>query len=466
MKYILAFLVSVSVLAVEQNVEVSSAQPSSISLRFTGSAGDPNNGSVPYSTPGNAADTNFVFANFAGPGPDFVIYDVINSGATVTPAITRAIVEVSRQPTLGTCVLQNTGTLLFTPNGASGDDSIEIRFLTPTIPPGAEIGARRTIAVKVLNQPPTISVSASPSLIAAGGSTSFLTTTADLNGHAVTISYDYGDGNFGTSAEHTYASAGVYTITATANDGFGGIVTAQTAVTVVDQSHVPVARFTTSDIVAFVNVPLVLDGITSTDEQNSIVSYLWKFGDGTPLGSVATLSHIYKSVGPVTITLTVTDAEGFSSTVSRDIEVLAEAAAATFDSEVRISTTYFPQKQNRDNVQVFARVNIGDAQLGAGSTVALEYAGKRFATMLDKKGKGAGFTIKQNLRRQAPGTVEITFKARNTAIASMLDAAGAIDGRTVDVPFRLELGLKTILVDVPTDFEVGAARGKGLGELD
>lgn len=321
------------------------------------------------------------------------------------------------------------------------------------------------VNITITNTAPAISLSASPSVVLEGGSTSFLATTTDANGHTVSVSYDYGDGNTGTSTEHVYAAAGVYTVTATANDGFGGTATAQTTVTVVGQSHIPKARIQTSDIVAFVNTPFTVDGTASTDEQNQPLSFSWNFGDDTQLGSGAVLSHIYTSEGTRTLTLTVTDSEGFTNTATMEIEVLAESAAATFDSEIRVTSTYYPLKQNRDIVQVFARVNIGDAKLKDGDNVALEYAGKRYTATLNKRLKAVGWTVKQNLRRQPFGTVEVSFKARNTAIAGLLSDLGAANDAELDVPFKLELGSKSVLTNVPTLFDVGVARGKANGEL-
>ncbi len=317
----------------------------------------------------------------------------------------------------------------------------------------------------VVNTAPTLSLSASPTLIFAGSTTLFAPTTSDADGHIVSVTYDYGDGSTGVDAIHAYASSGAYTVTATAFDGFDS-VTAQTTVTVVGISNVPTARIHTSDIVAFVNVPFTVDGTTSTDQDNQPLAFAWNFGDGTPIGSGAILSHVFTTEGTRIILLTVTDSEGFTNTVALGIEVLAESAAATFDSEIRVTSTYFPQKQNRDILQVFARVNIGDTKLDAGTTLALEYAGKRYTATLNARKKAIGWTIKQGLRRQTPGAAEITFKVRNTAIASLLSGLGAENDAEIDVPFRLELGPKTIQINVPTLFELSPARGKGLGELD
>ena len=50
-----------------------------------------------------------------------------------------------------------------------------------------------------------------------------------------------------------------------------------------------------------------LDGSGSSDLEGSIVSYSWDYGDGSPLGSGVTSSHIYNTPGTYTVTLTVSD---------------------------------------------------------------------------------------------------------------------------------------------------------------
>lgn len=493
MKYIMLLLFSVSVMAVD---EISQTVTTRINTPVTFAALSPNTGrgdiayppalpsiwKLRYAWTNGGMTARILFRTAAADGAVLGQYDVTSGGLpslSGQPAMDFAIWTGAQSKPLNGYMLGTTfesGPTNGVSSFAAPNSGFEGPSLTYTPSPnfvGSDslvllynADARLTITINVINDAPTIALSASPAIIQAGGETSFAVATADANGQKVSVSYDYGDGSSGINATHAYAASGTYTVIATADDGFGGKSTAQTVVTVVGSDHLPKARFTTSDIVAFVGVPFVLDGITSTDEQNSIVSYSWNFGDDTPLGSVATLSHIYKSVGLVTVTLTVTDAEGFSSTVSREVEVLSEQAAATFDSEVRVTSTFYPLKQNRDILTVFARVNVGDTTLGAGSAVALEYGGKRFTTTLDKRGKAAGWVVKQNLRRQTPGTVEITFKARNTAVAESLTSAGAVDGGTVDIPFRLELGPKTILVDVATDFDLTSARGKAAGELE
>ena len=62
-------------------------------------------------------------------------------------------------------------------------------------------------------------------------------------------------------------------------------------------------------------VALTLNGTGSSDPDNDIASYDWDFGDGTT-GTGATPSHTYASGGTYTVTLTVTDAGGFTGTAT------------------------------------------------------------------------------------------------------------------------------------------------------
>ena len=342
-------------------------------------------------------------------------------------------------------------------------DTITFGFATVS---GGAVVATKVLTFNTVNTPASISISASPSIGAVGFSTSFLPVVFDIDGQSTSVVIDYGDGVSGSDLSHVYLVEGVYDVSATVTDSSGATAIAKTSIVVVGSSHVPTARIQTSDIVAFVNVPFTVDGTTSTDQENQPLTFSWSFGDGTPVGSGAVLSHLFTTEGTRIISLTITDSEGFTNTATVGIEVLTESAAATFDSEIRVTSNYFPQKQNRDQLQVFARVNIGDTKLDAGSGLALEYAGKRYTATLNARKKAVGWTIKQGLRRQTPGTAEITFKIRNTAIASLLTGLGAENDAEIDVPFRLELGPKTIQISVPTLFDVGATRGKGEGELD
>ena len=70
-----------------------------------------------------------------------------------------------------------------------------------------------------------------------------------------------------------------------------------------------------------------VDGTSSTDEDGTVTSYAWNWGDASPATAGATSSHTYGSAGTYTITLTVTDDDGDSSTVTRSVTVAPPAAS-------------------------------------------------------------------------------------------------------------------------------------------
>ena len=69
------------------------------------------------------------------------------------------------------------------------------------------------------------------------------------------------------------------------------------------------------------------DATGSTDPDGTIVSYAWRFGDAAS-STGSTTSHIYTVGGTFLVTLTVTDSDGTTSTVSRQILANAPPTAS------------------------------------------------------------------------------------------------------------------------------------------
>ena len=83
----------------------------------------------------------------------------------------------------------------------------------------------------------------------------------------------------------------------------------------------PIARITTT-----VNgLQVTADGSTSTDEDGTIVSYAWEFGDGSTATGATPSPHTYAAAGTYTVGLTVTDDDGATHTTTKSVTVTDSA---------------------------------------------------------------------------------------------------------------------------------------------
>jgi Zn-dependent metalloprotease/PKD repeat protein len=137
-------------------------------------------------------------------------------------------------------------------------------------------------------------------------------------------SYDcrpYVSGNAETCTIAT-AQAGTYYVNIKGYSAFSG-VSLTGSYSTGSTNTAPVANFTytTSGLTAnFTD--------TSTDAQNNITSRSWNFGDGTT-STATNPSHTYASAGTRTVTETVTDAGGLSSTKSVSVTVSSTSCGGT-----------------------------------------------------------------------------------------------------------------------------------------
>jgi parallel beta-helix repeat protein len=84
----------------------------------------------------------------------------------------------------------------------------------------------------------------------------------------------------------------------------------------------PVAAFSFAPLEPLVDQPVTFDASLSFDTDGAVSSYGWDFGDGaTDTSEVAFVTHAYSAATDYTVTLTVIDNAGASSTVSHVITV-------------------------------------------------------------------------------------------------------------------------------------------------
>jgi hypothetical protein len=81
----------------------------------------------------------------------------------------------------------------------------------------------------------------------------------------------------------------------------------------------PIGSFTATPDEGLAPVAIMFDASSSYDCDGSIASYAWNYGDGAT-GSGVSATHTYSSPGQYTVTLTLTDSEGYTTATSRVVK--------------------------------------------------------------------------------------------------------------------------------------------------
>jgi len=95
--------------------------------------------------------------------------------------------------------------------------------------------------------------------------------------------------------------------------------------------HPPIANFTYTPENPLISKTISFDASNSTDPDGNITSYKWNFGDETN-GTGDTTSHSYSSAGNYTITLTVRDDDGATTSTYKVITV-SDSEKFIFDTD-------------------------------------------------------------------------------------------------------------------------------------
>jgi PKD repeat protein len=130
-----------------------------------------------------------------------------------------------------------------------------------------------------------------------------------------TWAWNFGDGTPNATIrnpDHTYESTGVFTVTLTASNALGTDTAVKSGYIV--STILPLsAEFSADKTGGF--VPLF---VRFADLSTGIpTGWEWTFGDGTPNVTVENPSHLYDTAGTFTVTLTVRNATGNTSTITK-----------------------------------------------------------------------------------------------------------------------------------------------------
>jgi PKD repeat protein len=82
----------------------------------------------------------------------------------------------------------------------------------------------------------------------------------------------------------------------------------------------PVASFTFSPTEPIVAETVTFDASASADSDGTIIGYAWDFGDGDS-GSGEIVEHAYTTTGTYNVTLTVTDNDDLTHTITKTITI-------------------------------------------------------------------------------------------------------------------------------------------------
>jgi PKD repeat protein len=196
--------------------------------------------------------------------------------------------------------------------------------LTVTDNSGATGTITQPITVSAANILPTASFTATSVNFTA---TFTASGSKDTDGTIVSYAWNFGDNTTGSGVNpsHTYAAGNTYLVTLTVTDNRGGTGTMQQSVTV--SNAPPSAAFTSSAA----GLTASFNGGGSADSDGTIASYAWNFGDGST-GTGATPTHTYATGNTYSVTLTVTDNQGATGTVTNPITV-AQGAITPFATD-------------------------------------------------------------------------------------------------------------------------------------
>lgn len=84
----------------------------------------------------------------------------------------------------------------------------------------------------------------------------------------------------------------------------------------------PVAVINASSNTGQIPLNVIFNGSSSYDPENTTLTYLWNFGDGSPTVTGANVSHTFDVLGIIPVSLTVSDAPGLTHTTYQNITLL------------------------------------------------------------------------------------------------------------------------------------------------
>ena len=193
--------------------------------------------------------------------------------------------------------------------------------LTVTDDRGATNTMTKAVTVTAANQAPVANFTSSIS----GLTVNFSDSSTDADGTIASRSWNFGDSTSSTAQNpsKSYTAAGTYSVALTVTDNSGATNTTTKSVTVSAANLPPVANFTST-----------VSGLTasftdsSTDPNGTVASRSWNFGDSTT-STAQNPTKTYSVGGTYAVTLTATDNQGATNSITKNVTVTSGACSGT-----------------------------------------------------------------------------------------------------------------------------------------